>query len=176
METTQIAIETEEVLLVPLTLEQMENFNENPEKIAMDLGVQNSTLFNPDQLKKLNTNFLLPRLHQALPGDEVYCTRWLAISKNMNKVVADLIIKKLPDADGEIEIGYGVYPTYEGKGWMTKVVAAFLKWAQEQPRIKVVMAETSKKNISSIRVLQKNNFKLSRENDKFYYWRFVISR
>lgn len=171
METIQTAIETEALLLVPLSLEQMENFNENPEKITVGLGVLDNNLFNPEPLKNLNINFILPRLRKAMPGDEVYCTRWLAISKDMNRVVADFIIKKGPDAEGEIEIGYGVYPKYEGKGWMTKIVAGFLQWAQEQPRVKAVMAETAKQNQPSIRVLQKNGFSLSRESEKYYYWR-----
>ncbi|MEJ8801838.1 GNAT family N-acetyltransferase [Pontibacter sp. H249] len=175
MKSIQIAFETEELRLVPLTLDQLENFNENPEKIALELEVRDHKLFNPEPLQRLNTHVLLPRLRNALPNDEIYCTRWLAISKVMNKVVADFIIKKLPDSNGEIEIGHGVYPKYEGKGWMTKVVAAFMLWAQQQPRIKTVMAETAKKNLSSIRVLQKNDFKLSRETDKFYYWRCCLN-
>lgn len=171
MEITQTCFETDELILVPLTLEQMENFNENSEKITASLGVRDSTLFNPKVLQNLNSNYILPRLYKAQPENEVYCTRWLAISKNHNCVVADFLIKKGPDAAGEVEIGYGVYPAHEGKGWMTKVVAGFLCWAQGQPRIKTVMAETEKKNISSIRVLQKNGFILSRETEKYYYWR-----
>ena len=171
MEITQTTFDTEELLLIPLTLEQMYNFNDNPEKITASLGVRDSVLFNPEPLSNLNTNFILPRLQKAQAEDEVFCTRWLAVSKELNCIVADFLIKKGPDADGELEIGYGVYPAHERKGWMTKVVAGFLQWAQEQPRVKTVMAETAKKNISSIRVLQKNGFTLSRETDKFFYWR-----
>ncbi|GAB3195794.1 RimJ/RimL family protein N-acetyltransferase [Pontibacter aydingkolensis] len=176
METTQTTFETAELILVPLTKEQIENFNENPEKITAELGVRDSILFNPKQLQDLNTNYILPRLQECSPENEVYCTRWLAISKTKNRVVADFLIKKGPDAEGEVEIGYGVYPNHEGKGWMTKVVAGFLQWAQEQPRIKIVLAETSKKNVPSIRVLQKNGFILSRENAKFYYWRIKLPK
>ncbi|MBC5991547.1 GNAT family N-acetyltransferase [Pontibacter cellulosilyticus] len=171
MEAVQTALETEELLLVPLTLEQMENFNENPEKITASLGVKDHTLFNPQPLYNLNSNFILPRLRKASSTDQAYNTRWLAISKDLNRVVADFLIKKGPDEEGEIEIGYGVYPKYERKGWMTKVVAGFLQWAQDQPRITTVMAETAKENISSIKVLQKNGFILSRETEKFFYWR-----
>ncbi|WP_299821737.1 GNAT family N-acetyltransferase [uncultured Pontibacter sp.] len=171
METTLAAIETDEIILYPLTLEQMENFNENPEKVTISLGVRDNELFNPKVLQNLNDKYILPRLRNALPADAVFCTRWLAVSKDMNRVVADLLIKKGPDAEGEIEIGYGVYPRYEGKGWMTKVVKAFLEWANMQPRIKTVMAETAQNNKASIRVLQKNGFTLSRQTDKFYYWR-----
>lgn len=171
MEIIQTAFETEELILVPLTLEQVENFNENPEKVIASLGVRDRELFNPKPLQKLNSNFILPRLRNTQAGDEAFTTRWLAISKDLNRVVADFLIKKGPDEEGEIEIGYGVNPKYEGKGWMTKVLRSFLQWAQEHPRVNRVMAETVKENISSIKVLQKNGFILSRETDKFFYWR-----
>jgi [ribosomal protein S5]-alanine N-acetyltransferase len=165
--------EKSQVKLIPLTREQLEAFNLEPEKIIAELGVKNKTLFNPEVLRKLNDRVILPRLKAAAPDDAVFNTRWLAVDTNTRFVVAELMVKQGPDEAGAIEIGYGVYPEFERRGWMTKVVSSFLQWAKEQERVKMVWAETAKGNVSSIRVLEKNGFTKFRENSTFYYWRIT---
>ncbi|MFD2244714.1 GNAT family N-acetyltransferase [Pontibacter ruber] len=168
--------ETDEIKLIPLTEAQVVVFNKEPEKIIADLGVNNKTLFNPDVLQEINDKVVLPRLRAATAEEAVFHTRWLAVDKATNQVVAELMVKQGPDATGAIEIGYGVYPEFAGQGWMTKIVAAFLQWAKQHPKVKLVWAETAKDNLSSIRVLEKNGFAKFRENSLFYYWRVSIEK
>lgn len=165
-----MVFETDTLKIVPLTLEQVCCYNFQPEKVIDELQVKNVSLFNPPVLQTLNQNFILPRLKMAAPEEQPFKTKWLAIDKTNQLIVADFIIKSGPDEDGEIEIGYGIYPEFEGQGIMTKVLACFLQWAKQQKKVKRVVAETEKNNIGSIRVLEKNGFSLMRETDLHYYW------
>jgi len=59
---------------------------------------------------------------------------------------------------GEVRIGYGVAPTRRGRGVATRAVAGLLAWANEEPRLSVLHAETGADNRASQRVLAANGF------------------
>ena len=63
-----------------------------------------------------------------------------------------------PTADGTVEIGYSVVPSYQGRGFATEAIAGLVLRAFEDARVQRVIAETLPDNIPSIRVLQKNGF------------------
>lgn len=76
-----------------------------------------------------------------------------------------------PDNDGAVEIGYGIAPAYEGKGYTTEVVCALVGWAFSQPGCLAVTANTQQDNPASQRVLEKNGFHLSGLDNEMLYWR-----
>ncbi len=84
--------------------------------------------------------------------------------------VGDLCFKGLSD-QGEAEIGYGTYPGYEGRGYMTEAVIALTKWAAGQSGVKEVQAETELDNLASQRVLAKAGYlpcgKMGEEGPRF---------
>jgi GNAT superfamily N-acetyltransferase len=64
--------------------------------------------------------------------------------------------KGFPDAQGQVEIGYGLAPTYRNRGYTTEAVQTLIDWAFLTPeRIAIVAANTALDNIASHRVLQK---------------------
>lgn len=73
--------------------------------------------------------------------------------------VGQMGFKGLPDASGMVEIGYGVNPSYPGKGCATEVAAALSDWALEQHGVTRVTAECLDDNSASIRVLEKVGFR-----------------
>lgn len=66
-------------------------------------------------------------------------------------------ITRLP-SQGEVNIGYGVAPYSHGRGIATRAVSALVRWAQADPRVSRLTAETSVDNIASQRVLERNGF------------------
>lgn len=62
------------------------------------------------------------------------------------------------DTKGIVEIGYGVLPEYEGKGFATEAVCAVVGWAMAQPEVIRVEAETESSNFASQKVLEKCGF------------------
>lgn len=65
----------------------------------------------------------------------LYSTLWTAISKVENKMIGDICIVVEPNADGEIEIGYGAYSEFQGKGYMTQIVSGIIDWTRTQPLV-----------------------------------------
>lgn len=81
------------------------------------------------ELKEALEQTILPNV-----GDKtknyLYSTLWTAISKAENKMIGDLCIVGEPNQEGEIEIGYGVYDEFQGRGFMTEIVAGIAIWAK----------------------------------------------
>ncbi len=63
-----------------------------------------------------------------------------------------------PDAEGMVEIAYGVDPEEQGKGYATEAAAALVKYAFSDPRVRVVRAHTLPESNASTRVLSKCGF------------------
>ena len=54
-------------------------------------------------------------------------------------MVGDLCIVGEPNANGEIEIGYGTYEEFQNKGFMTEVVRGIIEWAKAQITVKSIL-------------------------------------
>jgi [ribosomal protein S5]-alanine N-acetyltransferase len=125
------------------------------------------------ELKEALEQTILPNVADT-SKNYLFSTLWTAISKEENKMIGDLCIVGEPNDQGEIEIGYGTYDEFQGKGFMTEMVAGMIRWAKMQPLVKAVIASTSKTNTASFRVLQKNNFIKVGETDIEYHWKLEL--
>ncbi len=63
-----------------------------------------------------------------------------------------------PDAEGAVEVGYGVLTEYQGHGYATEAIGGLTDWALTQSGIYKVWADALPENAASVRVLQKNGF------------------
>ena len=68
--------------------------------------------------------------------------------------VGRLGFKGFPDEKGSTEIGCGIDPAYQGKGYMSEAVQALIDWAFTHPFCKVITA-TPVENPASKRLLEK---------------------
>jgi RimJ/RimL family protein N-acetyltransferase len=60
--------------------------------------------------------------------------------------------------DGVVEVGYGINPSYQNRGYATEMVQTLTNWALAQPAVSRVVAECRTDNVGSIRVLEKTGF------------------
>jgi [ribosomal protein S5]-alanine N-acetyltransferase len=63
-----------------------------------------------------------------------------------------------PPDDGTVEIGYGIVPSRQGRGYATEAVTEMLSLAWSDPHVAAVSAETDADNVASQRVLEKAGF------------------
>jgi len=89
-------------------------------------------------------------------------------------MVGDICFVGEPDDQGEIEIGYGMYEEFRGKGFMTEAVGRIILWAKAQPKVKSIFAATEKDNVASYSILEKNNFIHIGEIDDMMSWKIVF--
>lgn len=90
------------------------------------------------------------------PDHGEWYAMWM-ICRNDDTHVGDLSFKGL-NADGSVEIGYGILEEYRGCGYATEAVTAAVNWALAQHDVTRVEAEVESDNIASKRVLEKCEF------------------
>ena len=166
-------IETERLLIKPLTYSQLVKYTLCDNSLEKELNLNETTRTISAELKEALEQTILPSVADETKN-YLYSTLWTAISKTENRMVADLCIIGEPNVNGEIEIGYGTYEGFQGKGFMTELVAGIIKWSKTQPRVKSVIASTNKDNIASFKVLQNNNFFKIGETDILFTWKLEL--
>lgn len=85
---------------------------------------------------------------------------WLTTQENAEQttLIGSGGFKGKPDADGTVEIGYGVLPEFQNKGYATEAVRGLVTWALSQKSVGRVIAEAFPDNVPSVRVLAKCSF------------------
>jgi len=85
---------------------------------------------------------------------------WLyraAVLRGTREVVARGGFHAPPDADGTVEIGYSVQPTWRRQGLATEIATGLIGWAREQGATRC-LASTSPDNVASQAVLARLGF------------------
>ena len=163
-------IETDRLILKPLTYEQLIKYIKCDNSLETELKLNKSSRTISDELKDAFEQTILPNVADK-SKNYLYSTLWTAISKAENEMVGDLCIIGEPNEDGEIEIGYGTYDEFRNKGFMTEIVQGIIKWAKTQPKVKSVIASTDKTNTASFKVLKKNRFVKIGETETLFNWK-----
>jgi dihydrofolate reductase/RimJ/RimL family protein N-acetyltransferase len=168
-------IETKRLILKPLTYEQLVKYAKCEYSLEAELNLNKSSRTISAELKEALENTILPNVADKTKN-YLYNTIWTAISKANNEMVGDLCIVGEPNAEGEIEIGYGTYDEFQGKGFMTEIVGGIIAWARKQPLVKSIIASTDKNNTASFKVLQNNNFVKTQETETSFNWKLKMDK
>lgn len=70
-----------------------------------------------------------------------------------------------PDEQGKVELGYGIAPAYQGRGYATEATWALIAFAEQDRRVKLITAHTLREPNASGRVLTKCGFTFVGEVD-----------
>ncbi|PSR11429.1 MAG: N-acetyltransferase [Bacteroidetes bacterium] len=166
-------IETSRLTLYPLTYDQLVKYQRNDLSLEAELQLLPTPRTVSEALREALEQTILPNV-AANANDYLFHTLWTAIRKADRQLVGDLCIVGIPNAAGEIEIGYGTYPAFCKQGLMTEMVGGILQWAASQPAVKAVVASTDKDNTASFAVLRKNQFKQVNETATLFHWRRAV--
>lgn len=164
-------LESERLLLVPLTLAQMEQQLRDYAGLERSLGVPPGQGRLPARLRSVVANSITQM--ERDPATQIWHTYWVMVCKEDPAIVGGLGFKGTAQGDGEVEIGYGVEEDQRGRGYATEAVIRLAEWAFAQPGIRSILAETANTNADSMRVLQRVGFQVIRANPRFLYWRLT---
>ncbi len=131
-----------------------------------------------------------------LPNNEEVAPRFLLefVNYRLNKdprnsfwwspqlIVVDRLIvgmcgfKSPPDINGSVEIGYGIVPSQQRRGFATQAVDLLLREGFSHVEIQTIVACTTPLNSASWRVLEKNQFvrdgsKIDPDDGEVWIWR-----
>ena len=84
---------------------------------------------------------------------------WLVVDET-GHIVGELGTKAPPDADGMVEIGYGLTGASRGRGLGTRAVTALVDWLAAQTDVRRLVAHVAADNLPSRRLLERLGFGL----------------
>ena len=84
---------------------------------------------------------------------------WLIVEKETMKVAGNIGLWRFDIENNRAEIGYVLKPEFWGKGLMKEAIDVVTKFSFSQLQIHSIEANVNPKNLSSIKVLEKCNFK-----------------
>ncbi len=166
-------VETERLILKPLTYEQLIKYLKCDNSLETELNLNETSRTISSELKEAFEQTILPNVADTTKN-YLFSTLWTAISKIDNKMIGDLCIVGEPNLEGEIEIGYGTYDEFQNKGFMTEIVSGIIGWAKTQATVKSILASTEKTNIASFKVLEKNKFLQIGETETSLQWQLKL--
>ena len=152
-------IETARLTLRVCTPEQLLALIERPDEVDRLVGVPVAT----EMHGMYGSGAVSPRWIAALreaqgaPPDP-WSHGFFLVHKTDARVIGGAGYKGAPDADGMVEIAYGVVPPYEGKGYATEAAAALVSYAFDQESVRLLRAHTMPEPNASTHVLRKNGF------------------
>jgi RimJ/RimL family protein N-acetyltransferase len=111
----------------------------------------------------------LDKMQKADGARHDWLTYWLIVIKDEHIGAGMLGFKGFPDEKGSTEIGYGIDPAYQGKGYMREAVHALIEWAFAHPFCTVITA-TDVENPASVRLLEKLGAQLVSSSDHSTSW------
>jgi RimJ/RimL family protein N-acetyltransferase len=86
------------------------------------------------------------------------------------QVIGDAGFLGPPDATGAVHLGIGVAESARRQGYATEAVRALLEWASEQDGLTCVLADTTRSNVASQRLLERAGLhRIGRDGELLYY-------
>ncbi len=91
---------------------------------------------------------------------------WVVTPKDESKFLGSICLWKISREEAKAEIGFELLPENHGKGIMQEVIPKILQFGFEEMKLETIEAELSPRNLKSVRLLEKNNFKLAAVNEQ----------
>jgi RimJ/RimL family protein N-acetyltransferase len=82
-----------------------------------------------------------------------------------DQIIGSAGFKGAADAEGMVEIGYGIVPRFQGQGFASEAAAALIEYARNDPDVRTIRAHTAPESNASTRVLAKCGFVKTAEVD-----------
>ena len=163
-----MTIDTKRLTLIPLPPRQLRLWAQDMKVLEQELSCR--------YLAEPMEGFFLDIVRGQLeitekdPENYLWHSFWLLLRKSDRVIVGSADFKDVPNALGEVEIGYGLGAAFEHNGYMTEAVMAMCEWAITQEGVNAVIAETDLDGYASQRILGRCGFKEFRK-DETLWWR-----
>lgn len=152
-------LETPRLHLIPLTAFELAVGLESIDSLSRLLNIPLDPELYAGRARnavEMKVNRMQGKAEQEL----TWYTYWLIHLREENRGVGLVGFKGIPNEKGEVEIGYGIAPSYQGRGYMTEAVKALTAWAFSHPECKAITAPLVKpENFGSQHVLEKSGFR-----------------
>ncbi len=159
---------TQRLRLIPLESRQLELILQNIEAFEMPLGI---TMMREQITERVcrALRMKIDKMQKADISQHEWLTYWLIVISEENVGAGMVGFKGFPNEKGSTEIGYGLDPAYQGKGYMSEAIRALIDWAFEHPFCKIITA-SEVENPASRRLLERLGARLVSASDHSTSW------
>jgi [ribosomal protein S5]-alanine N-acetyltransferase len=105
----------------------------------------------------------------AWPGANQAWGHRQVVERATGLVVGGIGFAGPPSVAGDVELGYGIVPSRQGRGYATEAVAAMVAVAWAAPVVEAVVATTDTSNAASRRVLEKAGFQFVGVDEELHF-------
>lgn len=163
---------TPRLSLLCLTPAQLTLLLESPEQFEKAAGCAvTQTALTPIVQRAIRMK--LKKMETAPMGDLPWFSYWL-IQVRETRFGAGLIgFKGIPAGPSDVEIGYGIDPTCQNRGYTTEAIRALADWAFCDWRCTGIYADVLKTNLASCKVLEKAGFARISTTEEAVFWRMA---
>ncbi len=158
------------IRLIPLNAAQLYFCLCRPDQLQAALGLPISKAIVEPAVVQHALRVKKQRLINSPEQEFPWHTYWLIVIDSAPFGAGLIGFKGTPDNNGEVEIGYGIDPSWRNQGFTTEAAKLLVDWALEQENCQAVTAWSDKENVASARVLQKVGMHLGRETEDQYCW------
>ena len=91
------------------------------------------------------------------PSVNKWFVRWM-VEKETREIVGSISFHGPPDEQGMMEIGLGVHPDFQRRGYATEALTGMWSWVIDQPSVELLRYTVAPDNEASVAVIKKFGF------------------
>ena len=150
-------IETVRLLLRPPTPQQLLALMDEPGRVLSLAGFPVAPGLREFYVSGEVSPQWIARLRTLTDADP-WTLGFAVIDRETQTAVGTAGFKGAADADGVVEVAYGIVPSFQGRGYATEVTQALMDFARADPAVRRLRAHTLPTPNASTRVLTKCGF------------------
>lgn len=158
-----------DLLIFPLKKDELKLLLDDSDAFSKYINL----CYDGEDVKSDIMQFVLKYKYNELCKDETnlaFNSMWTICSLSKRAIVGLIDFKAMTNENGEVEIGYGIGEKHRNEGYATLAVELLCNYAKEH-NIKTILADTEKTNIASQKVLEKNFFDKTGEDENLCYYK-----
>jgi len=156
------AIDTDRLRLTPHTSEQLLALIERPDTYEQLAGFPAAEGLHEFFVSGEVSDAFMDSL-RSIDGQDPWRLGFAVVDPEVRVVVGSAGFKGPADADGVVEIAYGIAPAFQGRGYATEVARALIDFVREQSSARTIRAHTRPEPNASTKVLGRCGFEFRGE-------------
>lgn len=167
-------MKTDRLRLIPLNFDSIDP--DEHQLIEQKLGLQLADMILGEQIDREIKTAMRTSLENVIRDKKE--TQWyldwqsvLIVLKEENVIIGGFCFQMRPDEEGMVQIGYMIRPEHQRKGYMTEALKRGMVWVFKHPGVMFVVAQTTKSNAPSHRVLEKAGMMVYQQTERSLWWR-----